>query len=461
MKLHRKIFSISLISAAIVVSSNSANATNGYFTHGVGAKSKSLAGSGIGSDANMGSIQSASNPALGVFAGEKWEVGLAIFSPRRSYEASASQINGQSGAFTIGAGEFDSDSEYFPIPYVAKNWWLDNKRALSVVFYGRGGMNTDWKQGSPTATFDPDGPGPTPVSTLPGTFGGGDAGVDLSQAFLSVNYAGLSGDRFAWGFGPIVAVQAFEATGVAAFAGFTSTFASSGGTTLPTSLSDNGHEFSFGIGVSLGGWLKLSDAVSLGASYQSRIVMSEFEDYEDLFAEQGGFDIPSSFRAGLSLRATDAVRLNLDVEHTLFSEVDSVGNELGRIISCPTAGQGGTDVQSCLGGDNGAGFSWNDVTSYKLGVEWQMDSNWIVRAGASTAEQPVPDNAVLFNILAPGVIEQHYTFGLTRKRANGGDWTLALMYAPEKKVKGTNLFDPTQTIELKMDQFEIEVSTTW
>jgi hypothetical protein len=35
------------------------------------------------------------------------------------------------------------------------------------------------------------------------------------------------------------------------------------------------------------------------------------------------------------------------------------------------------------------------------------------------------------------------------------------MYAPESTVKGLSLFDPTQTIELKMKQFEMEFSYLW
>jgi long-chain fatty acid transport protein len=35
------------------------------------------------------------------------------------------------------------------------------------------------------------------------------------------------------------------------------------------------------------------------------------------------------------------------------------------------------------------------------------------------------------------------------------------MYAPEKTVEGLNMFDPTQTIELSMKQFEFEVSYLW
>jgi len=450
-----------LPAALIMTLSSVAFATNGYFTHGVGAKSKSMGGTGIGSPENMGPNVIASNPALGAFVGDKWEVGMSVFSPRRSYVASPSLANGQGGAFTVGAGDFDSGSEYFPIPYIARNWKLDSGRSLTLMFYGRGGMNTNWTDPAATAIFDPDGPGPAPVTTLPGPFGGGEAGVDLSQAFLSLNYAGMTSESFAWGLGPIFAVQAFEARGVATFAGFTRTFAASGGTALPTSLSNNGREFSFGIGAALGGWWKLSETVSLGLSYQSRIYMSELDDYSDLFAEQGDFDIPSSIKLGVSFKASDAVRLNFDIEHTRFGDVDSVGNSLANLISCPTAGLGGTDLETCLGGESGAGFGWNNVTTFKIGAHWQIDDNWSWHIGVSKTEQPISSIDVLFNILAPGVTEEHYTFGVTRNLQNGRDWTLAFMIAPESKVTGTNLFDPTQTIQLKMNQLEVEFSYSW
>jgi long-chain fatty acid transport protein len=35
------------------------------------------------------------------------------------------------------------------------------------------------------------------------------------------------------------------------------------------------------------------------------------------------------------------------------------------------------------------------------------------------------------------------------------------MYAPEQTLKGPNNFDPTQTIEESMHQFELEVSYSW
>ena len=464
--------------------SGAAMATNGYFTHGVGTESKGMAGTGIGSDAANGPIIGASNPALAVFASDSWEVGLSAFSPRRSYEAGPSLAMGSGGAFTIGPGNFDSSSDWFPIPYIAKNFRLSGGSVINVSFYGRGGMNTDWDDSSASAWFDPTGMGGMGVQ-FPGTFGDGDAGVDLSQAFLAVNWAGKAGDNFAWGLGPVFAVQMFEANGLMNFMPYTETFNQCfffqpplSCDPTPDSLSNNSHDTSTGYGFAGGIWWAMGESFSVGLSYQSEMSMSEFSDYSDLFAEGGGFDIPSTAKLGLSFKGSNDVRLNLDIEHIGYSDITSVGNPMANIFSCPYAVFGGvlgatgdpaaalaaaqaSPPQNCLGGSNGAGFGWEDMTIYKLGMEWTHNDTTTWRFGYSYGEQPIPESEVLFNILAPGVMEQHFTFGMTKARPNGGAWNFSLMYAPTKKVKGVSPFDPTQEITLKMNQFEFEVSYLW
>ena len=64
-------------------------------------------------------------------------------------------------------------------------------------------------------------------------------------------------------------------------------------------------------------------------------------------------------------------------------------------------------------------------------------------------------------MMAPGVIENHFTAGFSHKMDSGRDYSLTFMFAPEKKVKGTNPFDPTQQLEIKMHQFEIEFGFTF
>jgi long-chain fatty acid transport protein len=62
---------------------------------------------------------------------------------------------------------------------------------------------------------------------------------------------------------------------------------------------------------------------------------------------------------------------------------------------------------------------------------------------------------VLFNILAPGVMEQHMTVGWTHRRQNGHIMSFSFMYAPSKEVSGNNAFD-IQPITLEMSQLELE-----
>ena len=466
---------------------STAMATNGYFTHGVGTRSKGMAGTGVGSNANMGAIMTATNPALGVFVDDRWEVGLSIFSPRRSYTAGPTQqpfpgapIDLGGGAVfpshTITPGKINSSSEYFPIPYVAKNWSLANDGNITAAFYGRGGMNTDWDDANATATSYLCGGNPflgEPPATGQGPYCAGVAGVDLSQAFIAVNYSAKAGDNFTWGIGPVIAIQAFEAQGVQTFGIITETCADGFDPATqqcgapPLALSNNGHEISYGWGFAGGIWVGIGESAGFGLAYQSKMSMSEFDDYADLFAQRGGFDIPSSIKGGFSFMTTDTLRVNIDIEHTQYSEVDSIANPMVNMLPCPTLPFGGTSLANCLGGDAGAGFGWEDMTTYKLGFEWQSTEDDTIRFGFSYGQQPIPEEDVLFNILAPGVMETHLTFGWTRKRANGGAFDFSLMYAPENTVTGPSLFDPgpdfnsPQMIELKMSQFELEFGWTF
>lgn len=453
----KRVLSTTLAIALSAAISSSAFATNGYFTHGTGTKNKGMAGAGIATPEDAISI--ANNPAAALFGTGQLDIGAAVFSPLRSYTSSASLANGNGGAFTIGPNNLDSDRNYFVIPHVAYGWKLSEESALGLAFYGRGGMNTKWQGG--TASFDPDGPGPAPVMTLDGTFGAGTAGVDLSQAFFDIAYARKVSDQVVLGASLIAVIQAFEAKGVSNFAGFTESFVSSGGTAFPSNLSNNGHEFTTGFGAKVGIQADLSDNVSFAAMYQTEIGMGEFDKYADLFADDGGFDIPANAKIGLTFRTSDSMKISFDVEHVWYSEIGSVGNAFANIFTCPSVNPASTTFSGCLGGSNGAGFGWDDMTIYKIGAEWSTSPDWTWRAGYSHGSQPIPNTEVLFNILAPAVIEDHIAAGFTKKTGSGGSFNFAFMYALKGDQTGINPFDPSQTITIEMDQFEFELSYSW
>jgi long-chain fatty acid transport protein len=439
-------------------------ATNGYITHGIGTKNKSMAGSGLAMPEDA--ISMANNPAAILANGDKYDAGLAIFSPSRSYSSSESQLNGNFGSFTIGPNDIDSENDLFFIPHFAATWKLNERSAWGVAFYGRGGMNTEWKGG--TASFDPDGPEPAPVTTFPGTYGAGafggngTAGVDLSQAFLDVGFSHKSSDILTWGASIVGVAQVFSAKGVGTFAPYTKTLAESGGTVFPDSLSNNGHDQSYGFGGKFGIQMDFSPRFSLAAAYQSEIGMSDLKDYSDLFADGGNFDIPGTVKVGITFRPGNTLALNFDVEHVYYGNIDSIANPMSNLFGCPSAGAGPSgNLENCLGGKNGPGFGWDDMTIYKIGGQWNSGNNWTWRAGYSHGDQPIPDTELLFNILAPATPEDHLTFGFTRGLTSGNEYSIALMYAMNKKVTGLNPLDPTQTISIDMDQWEIEFSFGW
>jgi long-chain fatty acid transport protein len=350
------------------------------------------------------------------------------------------------------------------------NWRLDEQSAVAASFYARGGMNTQWEGG--TATFDPDGAmGPAPPTTFKGTFGGGmgggdgNAGVDLMQGFLNFTYAWKTADdRFALGASAIFAMQRFQARGVGAYAPYTKTYIESymatGSPKMPTHLSGNGHDMSYGFGGSVGAIWNPSRMVSLAAAYTTKMSMSDFGDYSDLFAEGGGFDIPSTATFGLTVRPTDAFSFSFDYQEIWYSDTPSVSNPIQNLqYGCPTVG--GTDPETCLGGKKGGGFGWQDMSVYKFGGAWKYSDDWTFRAGYSFTDQPIPENQMSFNILAPGGIEDHFTVGFSRAMGDGDELSLSFMYAPKTTVKGPNNFDPSQTVEFAMDQFELEVTYSW
>jgi len=403
-----------------------AGATNGYFAHGYGARSKALAGASTARP--LDSFAAAVNPASIAYIGDRLDAEIELFSPRRQYTVDGTPTLAP-GAFPLNSGTVRSDSEWFPVPAIGWNHRIDAEQAVGVTMYGNGGMNTDY-----VAT-------PNPLCPFPGgsgTFCAGTTGVDLAQAFIVPSYAhSFNNGRFSFGIAPIFAIQRFKARGLNAFAPFSSD---------PAHVSDQGYDYSFGGGVRVGGLVELIPGVRFGASYKSRITMSKFDEYAGLFAEQGSFDIPESFNFGLAWDINKDITTSFDVEHIRYSQVDSVGNAMFPNL-----------LTARLGDNGAAGFGWEDMTIFKLGAEWRPNKRWTWRAGVSYGAQPIPKSEVLFNVLAPGVQEYHLTTGFSRAIGDKDEVNFAFMYSPSSSVKGPNPLSPKQNIELEMDQYSFQL----
>ncbi|MCP4249007.1 MAG: hypothetical protein GY778_18340, partial [bacterium] len=336
---------------------------------------------------------------------------MGLFSPRRQYTVTGFPTGPPQ--FGLLPGTVQSDSEMFFVPNFGASWVLSGGSSVGLAMYGQGGMNTDY----PTNTF----------------FGTTPTGVDLSQMFIVPTWAWKdSSGRHAFGISPILAIQFFEAQGVQAFGGFSSD---------PTKLSNNGHDQSIGSGARFGYLGRLTDNFSLGFSWQSEIAMDEFSDYAGLFADGGGFDIPSNWTVGIAYKVGANGVFALDYQEILYSDISSVGNPfLPNLFMAP------------LGANGGAGFGWQDMSVIKAGYQWGT-APWTWRLGFSTGDQPIPPSEVMFNILAPGVMEEHITVGFTREVGTSKAFSMALMHAPSVTVSGANSLElpGQQTIALEME----------
>ena len=83
------------------------------------------------------------------------------------------------------------------------------------------------------------------------------------------------------------------------------------------------------------------------------------------------------------------------------------------------------------------------MTVYKFGVSWDLSDTWTWRAGYSFTDQPIPKDQMIFNILAPGVMEEHFTVGFTQTMKGGNELSLSFMYAPEFRSTGRTPSSPT------------------
>jgi long-chain fatty acid transport protein len=401
---------LTLIATTVAMS---AQATNGYFRLGYGANSIAMGGTGtaLAQDGLAGAI----NPATIFSVEQDVTLELSVFNPQRGYEVTgATPSQAQVGEFALANGKVQSDNEYFLIPSFAYKTELSSELAMSVSLYGNGGMNTQYSES---------------------VFYAGKTGVDLTQIFLNTSFAYKVSDNTQIGVAPILAVQTFEANGVGSFAAFSSS---------PNKVSNNGKDTVFGYGARIGIAHQINSNIHLGASYQSKIDFERFEKYEGLFAEKGDMDVPSTYNLGVAFD-NDDFTVALDYQVIKYSETASIANPLMPNL-----------MNSSLGNDKGAGFGWNDMEIIKLGGALKRNNGEVFRVGVSYGEQPIDSSEVLFNILAPGVQEWHFTAGYEFGDIDSR-YSVAVSYSPTKSVKGKNPLyqSEDQFIEIEMEQYEV------
>jgi long-chain fatty acid transport protein len=395
-------------------------ATDGYFSTGFGVKQQGQGGAGIAFPQD--SIAAATNPAGMVLVGDRFDFGMSWFRPIRGASVTGSGAPGVDGVYD------GSRKKNFFIPELGYNHLFNPKLAFGVSIYGNGGMNTAYTT-------------PFPLFSGPTNF---RAGVDLQQLFVSPTVAFKANAHNAFGVSLNVAYQKFSAQGL-------ENFANSAFSSFPGDVTERGFSNYFGAGVRVG-WLgTINQSLSLGATFQTRTYMQNFDKYKGLFAEQGGFDIPANVAGGVAFKVLPKATVLFDVERIFYGQVKSIANP-------------DFPFNAPLGADNGPGFGWHDITSEKVGFDFKLSPTTTLRAGFNHSGLPFDASQNLFNVLAPAVVQNHVTAGATWGLQSGKEISIAYLHAFQNTLNGVNSIPAAfggGEANLRMYQDSIGVSFGW
>lgn len=375
-------------------------ATNGYMAIGYGLKAKGMGGAAVAFPQD--SLVAATNPAGMARIGSRMDVFIEAFVPPRSVAG-----NGIFGLDTNGSVK--SNDNFFPIPGFGINFEVSEDLSYGLSFVGNG-ANTHYQQNF----FDLTG------TTPPRPYG--HLGVELIQMQILPTVSYKLSPTQAVGLSPVIGLQVFKAHGLGNFNDIQFEFVNAD---QVGKFTNNGHSWSYGAGVRLG-WLGsfYDERLSLGAAYGSKVYMSRFKQYSGLFAEQGDFDIPENYAVGMAFKFTPKLTMAFDIQRINYSNVKSVGNRhpttslqdpctrpIAFAGACLTPGATANPTSMKLGETDGFGFGWMDQTAYKLGFNFALNNKWTLRTGYNYGKSPVPDDQLLFNMLAPAITERHVTVG--------------------------------------------------
>lgn len=390
-------------------------ATNGMFLIGQGAKSRGMGGVAIAfpQDAVAGAV----NPASIGFIEDRVDIGADIFRPRARSK--------------LGNLSYNSSANLFLMPVMAGSYKFNRKLSIGFSAVPAGGGGSRYN----TNLFN----------NLTGANVNSTLGVNLMvmQMNPTASYRINKNNRV--GASLVMSIQTFRAFGLEYFSNFTSTGL------FTNKLSNNGNDWATGAGVRLG-WMGrfFKKRLSLGATYTSRIYMTKFSKYEDLFAEKGSLDTPENFGVGFAVKVTPDLTIAADVTRTLYSDVAAIGNKSANTKGSPFPE---SQEKNALGKKEGLGFGWSDQTVYKVGVAWDYNPKWTLRAGWDYGSSPIDEKngEVLFSIVAPAVVQNHLTLGTTYKSSPKMEWSVSYVHAFKYEQAGPTLIGGTGKLRMYQD----------
>ena len=241
--------------------------------------------------------------------------------------------------------------------------------------------------------------------TFGGVLGGGAAGLDLQQSFISATYARKFGP-ITVGFSPTLAIQMFNAQGLKILSPYSSNM---------YNFSDMAYDWSVGGGFRVGFEWRATNELRFGLAGATPMFMSSFDKYRGLIADQGSFDIPANVTAGVAYDVLPNLTLMADWRHIFYS-------------ATTVSYQSFPIWYGSFGSFGGPGFDWRDTDSASFGAEWRATPNVTLRAGYHYSTPAVRERAATLAALAPAVAAHSVTSGFSYQLTKNSSIDFAAIY---------------------------------
>lgn len=199
----------------------------------------------------------------------------------------------------------------------------------------------------------------------------------------------------------------------------------------PGFVTNKGYSYSEGVGVTFGYRGQFFDWLSIGLTYQPKTHMSSFKKYKGFLAQNGRLDIPQKIGAGVAVRFLPCATIAFDVEHINWHNVKALSNPLLPNVFIAQ-----------LGNEDGAGFGFRNQLYFRVGVDYDLNDSWTVRAGYRYVKAPIRNTQTAVNLLTVDTVESYLTVGATWCINACNELSFFYAHGFNNEIKGKNSIPP-------------------
>jgi len=383
-----------------VVFASSAMATNGTNMTGVGAVSSAMGGTGVA--AYYGAENVVVNPAMiGKSTGTEFSFGGTLFKPSVSNDG---LLDADGQAFA------DSSADTFLIPSVSLTSRISDSLTFGIGMYGTSGMGVNYSDNA--VNFS---------SNIMNQF---EAQSNL-QIMRFVPTLAYNEANFGIGFSPIIQYGALDINYKTVQRDSAGNPVIVDGAPLTVGIG-SGASSDLGFGYSLGGYLDISEDLTVAASYTSAIDMkydnqlstastpfvNPLSDLTQAFGDN--LEQPAELKAGIAYKMGN-ISLTGDIKQIKWSEAKGYKD-----------------------------FGWDDQNVIAVGAKYQGNGYWL-GAGYNKADNPIKEQNgatsyagavtnMFNNVFFPATTEQHFSIGGGYDLTKNVSLDAAIVIAPEVKT---------------------------